>query len=139
MLKYKTRPLMARIRPAPSFISQVGYDEHIDVIEIFVVKVLVGVLAVHPKTHDLAFRAGEIRSHFHDIDLMIAGDEVQEESAEGDVGHSDLALEGYRAIELSASPAARNIDPAGDEFDRHFGPPFVNGCVSAARLHRGHA
>jgi hypothetical protein len=40
--------------PAPSRILQVGYDEHIDVTEILVVEVLVGVPAVHPKAHDLA-------------------------------------------------------------------------------------
>jgi hypothetical protein len=72
--------------------------------------------------HGLAFRAAEFGRHFHDIDVMVVGDEVQEESAEGDLGHPDLALEGYRANELSASAAARNIDPWGEEFDRHFGP-----------------
>src|SRR4051812_41541816 len=74
--------------------------------------------------HDLAFRAGGIRRHFHHIHMMVAADEVQEESAESNVGHSDFALEGYRAIELSASAAARNIDPGGDEFDGHFGLPL---------------
>jgi hypothetical protein len=104
-----------------SCISQVGDDEHIDMTKKLVVEVPVSVLAVHPKTHNLAFRAGEIRRHFQDIDVMIARDEVQDESAEGDVGYSDLALEGYRPIELSASPAARNVDPSGDKFNGHFG------------------
>jgi hypothetical protein len=103
---------------------QVGYDEHIDVTGIFVVEVPVGVLAVHPKMDDLAFNDAEIRAHFHDIDVMIAVDEVQKESAQGDVGHSDLVLEGYQVIDLSASRAARNLDPLGDEFDGHFGLPL---------------
>jgi hypothetical protein len=100
---------------------QVSYDEHIDVTEIFVVEILVGVLAVHAKAHDLAFRAGEIRRHFHDVDVMIAAGKIQKESAEGDVRHSDLVLERYRASKLSAAFATRNIDPRRDEFHCHCG------------------
>jgi hypothetical protein len=50
---------------------------------------------------------------------MIAVGVVQGESADGDLGHSDLVLEGYRVKDLSASRAARNLDSFGEEFDGH--------------------